>query len=91
MILFISVIIVSESILPSVPMKLRNFYLGGRSLGPWVAAFSAEAYEMRGWLLLDCRGSSGLGLPTRFGQPSVWRSALHIRLLVASGCVDIRR
>ena len=26
-----------------------NYYLGGRSLGPWVAAFSAEASDMSSW------------------------------------------
>ena len=31
-------------------------YLGGRSLGPWVAAFSAEASDMSGWLLMGLPG-----------------------------------
>ena len=33
-----------------------NYYLGGRSLGPWVAAFSAEASDMSGWLLMGLPG-----------------------------------
>ncbi len=33
-----------------------NFYLGGRSLGPWVAAMSAEASDMSGWLLMGLPG-----------------------------------
>ena len=27
----------------------ENYFLGGRSLGPWVAAMSAEASDMSGW------------------------------------------
>ncbi|MBE6596098.1 MAG: sodium/proline symporter [Ruminococcaceae bacterium] len=32
------------------------YFLGGRSLGPWVAAFSAEASDMSGWLLMGLPG-----------------------------------
>jgi sodium/proline symporter len=34
----------------------RNFFLGGRAIGPWVAAFSAEASDMSGWLLMGLPG-----------------------------------
>src|SRR4030043_2394358 len=34
----------------------RNFFLGGRSIGPWVTAFSAEASDMSGWLLMGLPG-----------------------------------
>lgn len=34
----------------------ENYYLGGRSLGPWVTAFSAEASDMSGWLLMGLPG-----------------------------------
>ncbi len=34
----------------------ENYYIGGRSLGPWVAAFSAEASDMSGWLLMGLPG-----------------------------------
>ncbi|MGI6005656.1 MAG: sodium/proline symporter, partial [Christensenellales bacterium] len=34
----------------------EEFLLGGRSLGPWVAAFSAEASDMSGWLLMGLPG-----------------------------------
>lgn len=27
-----------------------NYFIGGRSLGPWVTAMSAEASDMSGWL-----------------------------------------
>ena len=32
------------------------YFLGGRSLGPWMAAFSAEASDMSGWLLMGLPG-----------------------------------
>ena len=34
----------------------ENYYLGGRSLGPWVTAMSAEASDMSGWLLMGLPG-----------------------------------
>ncbi len=33
-----------------------NYFIGGRSLGPWVAAMSAEASDMSGWLLMGLPG-----------------------------------
>lgn len=41
-----------------------DYFLGGRSLGPWPAALSAGASDMSGWLLLGLPGfayASGLG------------------------------
>ena len=34
----------------------ENYFIGGRSLGPWVAALSAEASDMSGWLLMGLPG-----------------------------------
>ncbi len=34
----------------------EDYFLGGRSLGPWVAAMSAEASDMSGWLLMGLPG-----------------------------------
>ena len=34
----------------------ENYFLGGRSLGPWVTALSAEASDMSGWLLMGLPG-----------------------------------
>ena len=34
----------------------QTYFLGGRSLGPWVSAFSAEASDMSGWLLMGLPG-----------------------------------
>jgi Na+/pantothenate symporter len=33
-----------------------NFFLGGRTIGPWVTALSAEASDMSGWLLMGLPG-----------------------------------
>ena len=34
----------------------KEYFLGGRSLGPWVTAFSAEASDMSGYLLMGLPG-----------------------------------
>lgn len=34
----------------------ESYFLGGRSLGPWVTAFSAEASDMSGYLLMGLPG-----------------------------------
>ncbi|MDD6012730.1 MAG: sodium/proline symporter [Oscillospiraceae bacterium] len=34
----------------------EDYFIGGRSLGPWVAAMSAEASDMSGWLLMGLPG-----------------------------------
>jgi sodium/proline symporter len=46
---------------------LADFILGGRSLGAWVTAFSAQASDMSGWLLM---GLPGLAYASGFD--SVW-------------------
>ena len=54
-----------------------NFFLGGRQMGPWVAAMSAQASDMSAWLLMGLPGSI---LAFGFGQ--MW-----ICLLYTSRCV----
>ncbi len=34
----------------------ENYFLGGRTLGPWVSALSSEASDMSGWLLMGLPG-----------------------------------
>ncbi len=34
----------------------ENYFIGGRSLGPWITAMSAEASDMSGWLLMGLPG-----------------------------------
>ncbi len=38
-----------------------DFFLGGRSVGPWFTALSAEASDMSGWLLMGLPGIAYLG------------------------------
>ena len=38
----------------------ESYFLGGRSLGPWVTAFSAEASDMSSWLLMGLPGVADL-------------------------------
>jgi sodium/proline symporter len=47
--------------------NLKDFILGGRSLGPWVTALSAQATDMSGWLLLGLPGFAYLA-----GVESAW-------------------
>jgi sodium/proline symporter len=43
----------------------EDYFLGGRKLGPWITAMSAEATDMSGWLML---GLPGLAYLTGFGE-----------------------
>lgn len=38
-----------------------DFFLGGRQVGPWMTALSAEASDMSGWLLMGLPGLAYLG------------------------------
>jgi len=42
----------------------KDYFLGGRSMGPWVTSMSAQAYDMSGWLLMGFPGAiiaAGMG------------------------------
>lgn len=43
----------------------EDYFLGGRTMGPWVTAMSAQASDMSGWLLMGLPGSV---LAFGFGQ-----------------------
>lgn len=58
--------------------NLADFLLGGRSLGPWLTAFGAEAADMSGWLLMGLPG-----LAYAAGFQSVW---LALGLLIGTYC-----
>ena len=45
----------------------KDYFLGGRSMGPWVTAMSAQASDMSAWLLMGLPGSI---LAFGFGQ--IW-------------------
>ncbi len=47
--------------------NLADYILGGRSLGSWVTAFSAQASDMSGWLLMGLPG-----LAYAAGVNSIW-------------------
>ena len=42
----------------------KEYFLGGRAMGPWVTAMSAQASDMSAWLLM--------GLPRQAYPPSEW-------------------
>lgn len=46
---------------------MEGYLLGGRGLGSWVTAFSAQASDMSGWLLMGLPGAIYLG-----GVPQLW-------------------
>lgn len=42
-------------------VSIEDYLLGGRSMGAWVTAFSAQASDMSGWLLMGLPGAIYLG------------------------------
>lgn len=50
------VIVIGIVFAKSANKSSENYFLGGRSLGPWVTAMSAEASDMSGWLLMGLPG-----------------------------------
>ena len=51
-----SVIVIGVAFARRANQSTENYFLGGRSLGPWIAAMSAEASDMSGWLLMGLPG-----------------------------------
>ena len=47
--------------------NMEDYLLGGRGMGSWVTAFSAQASDMSGWLLMGLPGAIYLG-----GMPQAW-------------------
>ena len=45
----------------------KEYFLGGRQMGPWVSAMSAQASDMSGWLLMGFPGTI-----LAFGMGKVW-------------------
>ena len=57
MVIYMAVVIVIGIVFAKKANKnSENYFLGGRSLGPWVTAMSAEASDMSGWLLMGLPG-----------------------------------
>ena len=51
-----AVIIIGFAFAKRANASSENYFLGGRTLGPWVTAMSAEASDMSGWLLMGLPG-----------------------------------
>jgi sodium/proline symporter len=56
--------------------SMEDYLLGGRGMGSWVTAFSAQASDMSGWLLMGLPGAIYLG-----GTGQVW---IAVGLLVGT-------
>ncbi len=57
MVIYMAIVIVIGLVFAKRANKSsENYFLGGRSLGPWVTAMSAEASDMSGWLLMGLPG-----------------------------------
>ncbi len=64
----------------------ENYFLGGRSLGPWVTAMSAEASDMSGWLLMGLPGVAyWCGLADAFWTAFGLAVGTYFNWLVVSG------
>ncbi len=57
MIIYMAIVIAIGLVFAKTANKSsENYFLGGRTLGPWVTAMSAEASDMSGWLLMGLPG-----------------------------------
>ncbi len=57
MVIYMAVVILIGALFTKKANKdSEAYFLGGRSLGPWVTAMSAEASDMSGWLLMGLPG-----------------------------------
>jgi len=65
--LYLTMMIVIGAISSVHTKSTEDFYLGGRKLNGWVAALSAQASDMSGWLLMGLPGSIYM-----FGLGEAW-------------------
>lgn len=56
MVLYMALVVIVGLIYSKRNKSTEDFFLGGRSLGPWVTAMSAEASDMSSWLLMGLPG-----------------------------------
>jgi len=52
----VAVVVIGLFYMRTANESSEHFFLGGRKLGPWIAAMSAEASDMSGWLLMGLPG-----------------------------------
>lgn len=55
-VLYLGMVVMIGAVLSKRNKNAGDFYLGGRKLGPFVTALSAEASDMSGWLLMGLPG-----------------------------------
>ena len=60
----------------------KDYFLGGRQMGPWVAAMSAQASDMSAWLLMGLPGSI-----LAFGMGKAW-IGIGLAITFAAGIID---
>ena len=68
-VLYIVLMIVIGAIYSKRTQNAADYFLGGRGLGGWVGAMSAQASDMSGWLLMGLPGSIYL-----LGTGEIWVS-----------------
>ncbi len=56
LIYFVVVVVIGFIYAKKSNQSTENYFLGGRRLGPWLTALSAEASDMSGWLLMGLPG-----------------------------------
>jgi sodium/proline symporter len=52
----VAVVVIGMYYMKTANESSDNYFIGGRKLGPWIAAMSAEASDMSGWLLMGLPG-----------------------------------
>ncbi len=75
---YMLVMIVIGAIYAKKTKNSEDFFLGGRSLNGWVAALSAQASDMSGWLLMGLPGSI-----YAFGTGQAW---IAVGLFIGTVC-----
>ena len=75
---FVALILIGVHFWRKKKDSMEDYILGGRSLGPYVSAMSAQASDMSGWLLMGLPGSIVLA-----GLGQAW---IGIGLLIGSYC-----
>ena len=76
LIYFIVVVVIGFIYAKRSNSSSEEYFLGGRGLGPWLTALSAEASDMSGWLLMGLARASRTSPAHRMpcGRLSVWPS-----------------
>ena len=86
MILYMAVVIAIGVYFSKRANKNSNeYFLGGRSLGPWVSAMSAEASDMSGWLLMGLPGVAyWMGLADAFWTAVGLAAGTYVNWLIVA-------